>query len=845
MATKGVVIQITGDGASAAKALELVDQHLRETAAAGKESASDISEAMETIRRRLEIVGLDLGIYAAVDGLKELVTSTLEFGEAIEKAHAQTGLAVSTLSTLHYAAAITGSEFDSLTSAVSKMDKTIGMATEGDKKAQAFMKTLGLNAKELAGRSDGAEVAFRKFTATLAATENPVRRVELATSLLGKAGATMIPVLMEVGNNWDFFRQKATDAGMMLNDQTAAALADTNKRLEDLKQHLSGASLAFTEGLTPSLTQMLSVASGGKPLMDSMREFGFEMGKGMTFAAMATYSLLSAMHQVAALGDGGTFTKLGKDQWDQAEKDNTKAMELRNQLSNGMSGGAQAPFMPETQPSGKGGFGGVGDLSKTKKPGTDGIARADEALQQANANAHLAALKSADALELAQMEADHKLFLSSDADYYRDRLAVQKLELNQEEDALRENLASLQALQAKQHSDKKLVRDKGGDSAEELKTQKDILDVQAKIAALEAKKGELDIAAKTGAIERGDTAHLASLKAAAELETQTNNGIQARLALMQAEQGLAMRKTTSEGGDVKTLAALQAQERELLQIADIERQINQVKEDGARNVGTQQLREKDDPTQRKAATTEINALNKQTAASLQALTAQYDALAVELGGDFIEKARALHAELDALNTPNKKQDMQPYETLGKGMESMAEQIAKATGKGRESFHKMTTGMEQDVLEMAVKFAMQKWMTPWLNGLAGGGGGGLSGASGFGGSSSNTSGLIHYAAGGDFPGGSPMMVGENGPELAFPSGPGTIMPNDALQSLGKTAGGGDTPSMTMNVTNASSQPVTARQTGSSFDSDTRSYMTHVILEDLDQGGPISAALKTGS
>jgi hypothetical protein len=59
------------------------------------------------------------------------------------------------------------------------------------------------------------------------------------------------------------------------------------------------------------------------------------------------------------------------------------------------------------------------------------------------------------------------------------------------------------------------------------------------------------------------------------------------------------------------------------------------------------------------------------------------------------------------------------------------------------------------------------------------------------------------------------------------------------------GGGRAPTTNINLTNASSQPVTARQTGSSFDADTRSYMTHVILEDLQSGGPISTALRPGS
>lgn len=40
-------------------------------------------------------------------------------------------------------------------------------------------------------------------------------------------------------------------------------------------------------------------------------------------------------------------------------------------------------------------------------------------------------------------------------------------------------------------------------------------------------------------------------------------------------------------------------------------------------------------------------------------------------------------------------------------------------------------------------------------------------------------IYGYAAGGNFPGGQPMVVGEAGPELLIPRGPGTIVPNSAF------------------------------------------------------------------
>jgi hypothetical protein len=265
-----------------------------------------------------------------VNKLREMVSSSLEFGEAIQRASEKTGLSVGTLSTLHYAASITGGDFDKMTAAVAKMDKTIGAATEGDAKAQRFLKALGLNAHDLAGRTDGAEIAFKKFSSTLANTENPIRRVELATGLLGKAGAEQIPTLMQLGNNWDKFRQKAQDAGVQLDGQTAQSFEATQQRIKDLQQHVMGAGIAFTQGLTPGLTNMLNVATHGKSQMDALKSFGNAVARGMAAAAAGVYAFASGLELMFAISEGGKLTHIGTTDLAAAHRMNEQAQEFRD-----------------------------------------------------------------------------------------------------------------------------------------------------------------------------------------------------------------------------------------------------------------------------------------------------------------------------------------------------------------------------------------------------------------------------------------------------------------------------------------------------------------------------------
>ena len=311
-AAKGIVIQISGDGESARRALEMVEEHLKQTSSEGKKDALELAEAMETLKGALETVGIAVGLREAVDVMKEMIGSSLELGETMVKTSARTGLAVETLSTLHYAAAITGSDFDGLVGAVSKMDKTIGQATQGNKTASAFLSKLGLDAKDLAGRSDGAEVAFKKFAQTLSATENPIRRVELATGLLAKQGAAMIPLLMEVGENWDGFTEKAKAAGVYLDGKGAAELAATNQRMQDLKQHIAGAGLQITEGFTPGLSQMLQVMSGGKGTMEEMTVWGQTLTRVMALVGETYYAAAAAVREFFVLTELGNLTAAGR-----------------------------------------------------------------------------------------------------------------------------------------------------------------------------------------------------------------------------------------------------------------------------------------------------------------------------------------------------------------------------------------------------------------------------------------------------------------------------------------------------------------------------------------------------
>lgn len=842
---KNIKIVIEGDGEAAKRALEMVRDEMKETAESAKHQASEMAEAMERVKRALEFTGIYLGLEEIREVLKELVTESLEFGETISDAAKQTGISATTLSVLHQAAAITGTEFGKMTAAVSKMDATIASAAGGNKTAQSAMKALGLNAKELADRTDGAEVAFQRFVQVLGQTENPIRRVELAKAMLGKAGADLVPVLLDLAEGYEGFEKSARNAGTYLDQEAAEHLEELNHKLKEMKTALAGAGVQLMSGMTPALEEMFKVIGEGKSSQDTMREWGQVIGQILADVMMVSYFTASGIEAVFAVLEGGSLTEAGRRDLAASEQLLEKAKKFRDYAESGYKQGANKSADEETKPKplGRGGFKGI-DHAEERAKSDDPIVRAAAELVAEQAKAASDARKSAAEQALAELEANHKTMLVSDGEFYEQKLRLQNDALDAEADALRSKENTLQDLLEKQKGDKLLKRGKDGKSAEELKTQREMLQVQEQLNALATKRVALQQAEQVEVYGSNAAAELQTLRLAADLERERNDGIEAQIALIKRKAELDAQKVKNSGGTQEdTDAAIAAGDlaAKKLRIEDINRRIAESENATRRSIDDVNDSASKGYITQQQAKREINRLNLEEADSLRTLVAEYDALAAQLGGQFIEKAKDLHEQLDKLGRPDRSDNLSFAKLFSDGMTEMAGNVSRQAAQVRGSFRQMASDVLQIVGQMAIKLATQKWLTPWLSKGAMGTGAGA-GMGDFGGDLGlgfGATGLPGFATGTDNMTG-PAWVGEAGPEIWMPPQKGgSVISNDTLKRVAENGGGGGkAPSITQNIVNQTRQPVTAQQPSVSYDSQLRQFVIQTVLTDHEEGGPMS-------
>ena len=130
---------------------------------------------------------------------------------------------------------------------------------------------------------------------------------------------------------------------------------------------------------------------------------------------------------------------------------------------------------------------------------------------------------------------------------------------------------------------------------------------------------------------------------------------------------------------------------------------------------------------------------------------------------------------------NTKKLKEMYDSVWSNMASAIDNFVKT---GKLSFKDLARSIIQDLIAIQMKAQATGLFNMFVNSFFGGGGMGPSQSAPALDSSFNKY-LSPKASGGPVSAGSPYMVGEKGPELFMPSGSGTIIPNNAMSSMGNT------------------------------------------------------------
>jgi hypothetical protein len=208
------------------------------------------------------------GVTAAAAGaFAVMAKKTIDSMDAMAKQAQQAGVSVEALSSLGYAAELSGLTTDQLTQSLGRLSKGMSEAALGTGEAKKAFDLLGISASNL----DSADQALMQIADRFAKMPDGAEKSALAMQLFGRAGLQMIPFLNAGAKGISDLQREADRLGVTMDTNTAKAAEKFNDDLTRLSRSITGIVNNVVKDLLPSMQTYVDVLTNAWVETDQLR----------------------------------------------------------------------------------------------------------------------------------------------------------------------------------------------------------------------------------------------------------------------------------------------------------------------------------------------------------------------------------------------------------------------------------------------------------------------------------------------------------------------------------------------------------------------------------------------
>lgn len=181
------------------------------------------------------LIGASVAVAGLAVGFGAMVAKSIDMADSMNDLSLRLGISTERLSVLSLYAEQSGTDIDALASAMGKLGVKVA---SGDKDLKSYGVTAGT-----------ADEALFQLADKIAATQDPMMRLKIATDAFGKSGQQMLPMLVQGG---DALREMGANAPIVSTEM--AKMADEfNDKMAEFKGQFVGIGLSITENVLPHL----------------------------------------------------------------------------------------------------------------------------------------------------------------------------------------------------------------------------------------------------------------------------------------------------------------------------------------------------------------------------------------------------------------------------------------------------------------------------------------------------------------------------------------------------------------------------------------------------------------
>lgn len=256
--------QQTGEqSATLGQGLEALTDKLGIKLPAGVKNAAD---KLGTINPKFVAAAAGAAALAAavVKAEKALIDMTKEAASAADDLATlslQTGISVTDLQKLEYAAEFVDVSVSTITGSITKLTNNMQAARDGSTAMEDNFRKLGVSITNTDGSLRDAREVFYEAIDALGRVGNATERDALAMDIFGKSAQELNPLILEGSAGLKAYMDRAEETGYVLNEKGVAALNNVQNAVDEFNFRLEGGKKSIAAEFAPAVEDFFDMSA--------------------------------------------------------------------------------------------------------------------------------------------------------------------------------------------------------------------------------------------------------------------------------------------------------------------------------------------------------------------------------------------------------------------------------------------------------------------------------------------------------------------------------------------------------------------------------------------------------
>lgn len=220
-----------------------------------------LDKRAQSMERKLQKMTAAMGVaIAAAAGVAVVgVNKAIDAADALNDMSAKLGIGVEKLSAWGYAAGQAGTDLESLETGLTKLNRSIAEAMDGNTAQADAFRALGISITD----ASNATSVMPQIADHFAGIESAATKTKLAMELFGKSGAELIPFLEQGSAGLSAMELRAAALGVTLDKKTAKAAGEFKDRMDDVHAITDAVWKQLAAALLPALNGTVGAFTKG------------------------------------------------------------------------------------------------------------------------------------------------------------------------------------------------------------------------------------------------------------------------------------------------------------------------------------------------------------------------------------------------------------------------------------------------------------------------------------------------------------------------------------------------------------------------------------------------------